>query len=315
MPKIRSVRARSQTSESNGESRAAASTRRGTRASGMQVGATLGGQPSTCDRNEQVGLDQLGQPGPGRREPEPEVVGQVAVGGHAEGAGARQQELALGFLLVGCGPGQDSAGMTRSGRSYRRSNVGRRPAVVTRPAMNRYSMASLPSRQPHQGPPFSPPSSSSLAASGPRSATCWWTASTYSANRPSRRLAPQTSAPLRSIRQRSSGCRSIGTNDATWPQYSYIRRWRSMCCWSSGREYGPRREKKGSSCERVNTLIESICTTLSRSMTRARWRRVTGPVGRGSTKPWAASAARRAWAAVIRISAGCDELTFGTLAR
>src|SRR5690606_14859264 len=44
------------------------------------------------------------------------------------------------------------------------------------------------------------------------------------------------------------------------------------------------------------TLPLSICTTCRRSMTRWRWRMVAPKgSGRGSAKPWAASAIRRAW--------------------
>ena len=138
--------------------------------------------------------------------------------------GRRSRSWRWASSSSGVGAARTSAGMTRSGRSYRRSKCGRRPAAVTRPAAKRYSSAGLPSRQPHHGPPFSPPSSSSLGGERaafrdllvgpPRRTRRTVPSRRLAAPRPRARSAPSASA--------TAGAASIGRNDATWPQYSNI---------------------------------------------------------------------------------------------
>ena len=89
-----------------------------------------------------------------------------------------------------------------------------------------------------------------------------------------------------------------GSSDASWAQYSNTSwAWPMRCHRSRG--WGPSRENSGISWLRTHTLTESICTRSTRSRTRCTWRRSTrlpcSPM-RGSVKPWAARAMRRAWA-------------------
>ena len=118
-------------------------------------------------------------------------------------------------------------------------------------------------------------------------------------------MPPHASSRARSIRQRSNGIVDGGTRLAACAQYSTSRRGRrSRARSSSAGSYGPSREKNGTYWLRASTFTLSICTMPSRSMVRCTCRIVTGPVGRGSAKPCAASAIRRAAAAVSRSGSG-----------
>ena len=75
-------------------------------------------QPSTSTGDQLARLDQLGDPGAGVGQAEPEVVAQVALGGDAQRAGGDPDQLALGVLGGrGVGAAMTVGGSTRSGRS------------------------------------------------------------------------------------------------------------------------------------------------------------------------------------------------------
>ena len=101
--------------------------------------------------------------------------------------------------------------------------------------------------------------------------------------------APRLPSSACAIRQRSSGWYSIGTSDASWPQYSKT----SPSAWSrqgSERSWWRSRAWNVSSWARATTLTESSCTTPTWRNTRRTWRRSTaaGAAGGSSARPWAA---------------------------
>jgi hypothetical protein len=61
-----------------------------------------------------------------------------------------QQQAALGLRLINPWLRKNRRGITRSGKSYSRSN--RRPATVTSPAANNHSNACFSALQSHHGP-------------------------------------------------------------------------------------------------------------------------------------------------------------------
>ena len=177
----------------------------------------------------------------------------------------------------------------RGGRS--RCAAGGRP---TWPWWNRYSRAILPSSQSHHVP-FGPTRCSrSPAAIGPLVRDLLEDL----VDEPGRRAAePRRPAPTGGRRPSASGTGG-GARSARWrpcaPSTRTARR-RRRRRGAASRGCGPRRAKSGSSWLRTSTLTESIWITPMRSNTLRRWRRSTRPVGRGSAKPWAATAMRRAW--------------------
>ena len=99
------MRARSQTSASNGERSALASDPSWDDAAWQDVGGLA---PALhLDRHELARLDQLGQPGTGVGHVETVIVAQVALGGDAQRPGGDAQELALGVLRCRRRQGQE----------------------------------------------------------------------------------------------------------------------------------------------------------------------------------------------------------------
>ena len=211
----------------------------------------------------------------------------------------------------GVGAASTSAGIQRSGSRYAREKPLRRMAVIS-PVWKRCSTTRLPSPQPHQLSVRRDErwTSRSPTTTGPRWATSASAAATSSGwSWATRRTTPQ--ACSLAMRQRSSGWRSTGCSDASWPQYSNTSRLPHSHRLRASRSYGPRRAKNTSSWLRVTTFTESSCTVASWSSTRRKCRRSTRPRGRGWVNPWAASATRRASRRLMSMAAVTGEHATG----
>ena len=170
------------------------------------------------------------------------------------------------------------------------------------PLQNSHSNARLTSLQSHHGPVRCGPLVLEHLAGGDRPARADLLQhlgdELRAAPRWTRRMPPHASSAARAMRQRRSGCSATGSSDASWPQYSNSRRGARWAARSSSAvSYGPEPAEQRQvvrALEHVDRVDLEQPDALEHAPQRAPVRRAAR--ARGSAKPCAASATRRAWA-------------------
>ena len=184
-----------------------------------------------------------------------------------------------------------------------------RCAAVTSPVKNSHSSATLPSCQFHMRPGPVGPGLGEVAGlerarrRGPRSRT--------SATKPgplpldAGPCCPTRAARPRAMRQRRNGCSRTGRNDASCAQYSNTAWRRAVQLVERRPRIGPE-PAEGRQVVRARQHVHRVDLDDARAARSSRrsCRVPTAPAGRGSAKPCAASAMRRASAAGSRSTSG-----------